>query len=68
MRATWSSTSATTTTHSRNYEIAAAAFAELLVDLRKLIEEDLAALQQDLEEAGGPWTPGRGLPVWPPAD
>jgi len=68
MRATWSSTSATTTTHSRDYEIAAAAFAELLVDLRKLIEEDLAALQQDLEKAGGPWTPGRGLPVWPPVD
>jgi hypothetical protein len=68
MRATWTSTSAATTTHSRNYEIASAAFSELLVDLRRLIDEDLAALQQDLEEAGGPWTPGRGLPVWPPAD
>jgi hypothetical protein len=68
MEATWSSTSATTTTHSRTYEIAAAALTELLVDLRRLIDEDLAALQQDLDEAGGPWTPGRGLPIWPPAD
>ena len=66
MGATWSSTSATTTTHARNYEIAAAALTELLVDLRQLIDEDLTALQQDLEEAGGPWTPGRGLPMWPP--
>ena len=66
MGATWSSTSATTTTHSRNYEIASAAFAELLGDLRRLIDEDLTALQRDLDEAGGPWTPGRGLPIWPP--
>jgi hypothetical protein len=67
MQAAWSSTSATTTTHSRSYEIAATAFAELLVDLRTLVDEDLVALQRELDEAGGPWTPGRGLPVWPPS-
>ena len=66
MRATWTSTSTTTTTHSRDYEIASAALTELLVDLRRLIDDDLTALQLDLEEAGGPWTPGRGLLAWPP--
>lgn len=66
MSALWSSTSATTKTHARNYEIATDAFAELLIELRPLIEEDLPALQNDLENAGGPWAPGRGLPQWPP--
>jgi photosystem II stability/assembly factor-like uncharacterized protein len=66
MRATWSSTAATTDTHLRDYEIADEALTDLLVDLQQLVDRDLEALQQDLEAAGGPWTPGRALPVWPP--
>ena len=68
MEAHWSSSSATTTTHRRNYEIASDALTEILTDLRPLVEVDLIALQQKVESVGGPWTPGSGLPVWPPVD
>jgi photosystem II stability/assembly factor-like uncharacterized protein len=59
----WSS-AAPTTTHQRNYEVAGQAFGEVLARLRALIETDLAALEDALEAAGAPWTPGRGVPTW----
>ena len=59
----WTSTSGVTGTHRRNYEIAAEAFGPLLEQLRQLIGVELKALEDELEAAGGPWTPGR-LPVW----
>lgn len=62
----WTSTSAATGTHRREYAIAAAAFAHLLPELRRLVEVDLAALEEKLEDAGAPWTPGRRLPEWEP--
>ncbi len=68
MEAHWSSSSAATTTHRRNYEIASDALTEILIDLRPLIEVDLPALRKKVERAGGPWTPGSGLPTWPPVD
>jgi hypothetical protein len=66
VEAHWTSTSAATGTHRREYEIAAAAFAQLLPELRRLVEVDLAALEERLEDAGAPWTPGRGVPKWEP--
>jgi len=60
----WSTTSAPTETHRKNYEIAAEEFSGILGDLRQLIEVDLAALEDRLEAAGAPWTPGRGVPRW----
>ena len=68
MEAHWSSSSAATTTHKRNYEIASDALTEILAELRPLVDEDLVALQQKVESAGGPWTPGSGLPSWPPVE
>lgn len=62
----WTSTSAATGTHRREYEVAASAFAELSGELRRLVEVDLAALEDRLEDAGAPWTPGRGVPEWEP--
>lgn len=59
-----SSTCAITATAKRNYEIAAADFSVLLEKLRKLIETDLKKLEENLEAAGAPWTPGRGVPKW----
>ena len=59
----WTSTAGVTGTHRRNYEIAAEAFGPLLADLRQLIGVELKAIEDTLEAAGGPWTPGR-LPVW----
>lgn len=60
----WSSTSAPTQTFRKNYDIAAEEFGEILDDLRRLVETDLVELEQKLEEAGAPWTPGRGVPQW----
>jgi photosystem II stability/assembly factor-like uncharacterized protein len=60
----WSTTSAPTDTHRRNYEIAAQAFAPVLAGLRG-IESDLSALESEMDAAGAPWTPGR-LPSWNP--
>jgi photosystem II stability/assembly factor-like uncharacterized protein len=56
-------TSPPTQTQEREYERAAAAFEPLLAELRDLIEHDLPDIEQRLEEAGAPWTPGR-VPSW----
>jgi photosystem II stability/assembly factor-like uncharacterized protein len=53
-----------TATAKRDYEIAAAGFAELLPRLRQLLDVELRALGDALEAAGAPWTPGRRLPEW----
>ena len=53
-----------TATAKRGYEIAADGFEKLLAEMRQTIEVDLKKLQSDLEAAGAPWTPGRGVPVW----
>jgi hypothetical protein len=52
------STSETTATHRRNYEIAAAELAALLPRLRGLLAE-LTSLEEQAEALGAPWTPGR---------
>jgi len=58
------STAAITATTQRDYEIAAEGFTEILAELRTLIETDLKKLEDTLETAKAPWTPGRSLPKW----
>jgi len=53
-----------TATARRGYEIAADGFGKLLEEMRATIEVDLKKLQAELEAAGAPWTPGRGVPIW----
>jgi photosystem II stability/assembly factor-like uncharacterized protein len=53
-----------TATAKRGYEIAADGFEKLLDDMRRTIDVELRKLEADLEAAGAPWTPGRGVPVW----
>jgi len=53
-----------TATVRRDYEIAADGFGKLLEEMRATIEVDLKKLQAELEAAGAPWTPGRGVPIW----
>jgi len=53
-----------TQTHREQYKYAADEFADVLAQLRILVEQDLVNLEQQLEAAGAPWTPGRGLPEW----
>ncbi len=52
-----------TNTSRAGYAWVAEAFAETLVDLRAL-DARLGALEDELEAAGAPWTPGR-IPEWP---
>ena len=52
-----------TQTQQNQYNAAAQDFEGVLVQLRQLIEVDLARLEKQLEAAGAPWTPGR-IPEW----
>ncbi len=61
----WSSTSAPTQTHMTNYDLAAKDFSPILEQIRKAVGQDLVSLENRLEAAGGPWTPGR-IPTWKP--
>jgi len=61
----WTSTSAPTQTQRDAYQIAAEEFADVLAKLKSLIEVDLKNLEDKLENAGAPWTPGR-VPEWKP--
>ncbi|TDI51038.1 MAG: glycosyl hydrolase [Acidobacteria bacterium] len=61
--AQWSSSSAPTQTNIDAYHIAGKAFGKALADLQRLIEQDLTALEEKMEQAGAPWTPGR-VPRW----
>jgi len=58
----WLSTSAPTSTHRTNLQIAESDFRAALASLKTLVEVDLVALEAQLEQAGAPWTPGRALP------
>ena len=53
-----------TETSKRGYAIAAEGYATLQEELRAMIETELKKLGEELEAAGAPWTPGRGVPVW----
>jgi hypothetical protein len=54
-----------TTTQRQQYQIASDEFAQVLSRLRRLMDVDLKRLDQALNKAGAPWTPGR-LPEWKP--
>ncbi|MEM6346031.1 MAG: glycosyl hydrolase [Bacteroidota bacterium] len=55
----WSTRQAPTATNQESLEIASRDFADLAKALQQYLE-DLAAFEQELEEAGAPYTPGRG--------
>lgn len=56
------STYGPTPTHRRSLEIAAEEFTELRGQLERILSTELPALERDLEAAGVPWSPGRGVP------
>ncbi len=64
VRGSYSGTYGPTTTHRRNYDVAASEFGVIYDDLKQLIEVDLPALEDSLEAAGAPYTSGRRLPDW----
>jgi hypothetical protein len=55
-----------TNTSRSGYDWASAAFAEVLESLR-VLDARLGILENELEQAGAPWTPGR-FPTWPRGD
>ncbi len=65
VQAHWTSSSAATQVQLDNYKVASEQFAELLPKLHQLIDVDLKKLEDELEAAGAPWTPGR-VPGWEP--
>ncbi|MGH9441010.1 MAG: WD40/YVTN/BNR-like repeat-containing protein [Thermoanaerobaculia bacterium] len=61
----WNATSAPTKTSLDDYSIAADEFAGVLGRLWTLVESDFKKLDDRMESAGSPWTPGR-FPEWKP--
>ena len=59
----WSSTAGVTQSQKDAYDILAEEFPPILEQLRRIKNVDLKALEDELEAAGAPWTPGR-IPEW----
>jgi hypothetical protein len=49
--------------HLRSLEIGEQEFATIRTALERIFDTDLPALEKALDDAGVPWTPGRGVPV-----
>jgi cell division septum initiation protein DivIVA len=59
---TFRSTYGPTPTHRRAVEIAEAEFAGVKERIGRINDRDLPDLRRELDAAGVPWTPGRGVP------
>jgi photosystem II stability/assembly factor-like uncharacterized protein len=59
----WATTQTPTKTMLDAYQIAGDEFAGILGKLHTLLDVDLVKLQDAMEKAGAPWTPGR-VPTW----
>jgi photosystem II stability/assembly factor-like uncharacterized protein len=57
------STYGPTPMHERSLQIAEQDFAGIKASLDRIFDTDLPALRKALDEAGVPWTPGRGVPA-----
>ena len=62
MMGTFRSSYGPTPTHVRSLEIALSDFSEVKSRLQEIHDTELPALRRQLDEAGVPWTPGRGVP------
>ncbi|MGB7328570.1 MAG: hypothetical protein WBD31_27080, partial [Rubripirellula sp.] len=51
-----------TGTHERQYDIARQQYEAVLGDLKELVDQSIPAINEKLDEAGAPWTPGRKIP------
>ena len=56
------STEGPTGTHERQFEIAAEQYEAVLGELETLVDDEIPALNEKLDEADAPWTPGRKIP------
>lgn len=53
------STAGITTTEKQSYDILAEEFPPVLEELKSIVENDIPALEAELNQIGAPWTPGR---------
>ncbi len=53
------STAGITTTEKQSYDILAEEFPPVLEELKSIVENDIPALEAELNKIGAPWTPGR---------
>ena len=51
-----------TGTHMQQYDIVVEEYEEVIDELREIVDSKIPALNEKLDEAGAPWTPGRGIP------
>ncbi|HEX9011165.1 MAG TPA: hypothetical protein VF804_12430, partial [Holophagaceae bacterium] len=63
VQGTWTVTTAPTASQQKDYDLAADAFAAWLPRAKAFLEQDVKGLEDALDAAGAPWTPGR-LPNW----
>ena len=59
----WQSTSAPTETQKASLKLASDTFEPILTHLRQLLDVDVKNLENQMEQYGAPWTPGR-VPDW----
>lgn len=59
----YGSTSGITATEKMEYRILTEEFPPILEQLKRIVESDIPALENELNRMNAPWTPGR-LPVW----
>jgi photosystem II stability/assembly factor-like uncharacterized protein len=57
----WDTRQAPTETQRTSVDVAESELQTLRTELRELVDRDLSELEQELEAAGAPWTPGRPL-------
>ena len=62
MKGAMGSTTGPTETHKAQYGIVLEEYEEVIDDLKAILAEDLPGINEKLDEAGAPWTPGRGIP------
>ncbi len=56
------STEGPTGTHMQQYDVVVDEYQQVSDQLKELVDEKIPALNEKLDEAGIPWTPGRGIP------
>ena len=61
---TWNTQAGVTGNFRDSYQVAAEQFPPVLAEIRA-VAADLAALEEELEAEGAPWTPSR-IPDWRP--
>jgi photosystem II stability/assembly factor-like uncharacterized protein len=59
----WDIDSAPTGTAEMSYDIISKELKQLISDLKKLVNNDILPIQNELQKIGAPWTPGRE-PIW----